>query len=185
MSATERNSDCRPRASLNCEQLEPRCTPAGGNVNVFISNGTLFVVGDAADNAVTTRQDQFGNIIIAGVFGTTVNGQQVIMLPPFIPTNAVFAGGFGNDQIDVSGLQVANSLLVSGGPGNDLVTLRDGVMANFITVATHDGNDVLIANNVAARVGMQIDGGPGFDTAMLRNIFAGSFFFHNNFERFV
>jgi len=183
MTAAERNT--RPRTSLNCEQLEPRDTPAGGNVSVFISGGSLFVIGDAADNAVTVRQDQFGNIIAAGVFGTTVNGQQAITLPPIFPTNAFFAGGFGNDQIDISGLRVANSLQVSGGFGNDLITLRDGTVANFITVSADDGNDLLIVNNVVARFGATFSGGTGFDTAMIRNFFAGSFFFHNTIERFV
>jgi len=114
-----------------------------------------------------------------------VNGRQSIVLPPFIPTNAVFIGGLGNDQIDISGLRVLNSLQVSGGQGNDLITLRDGTTANFIDVATHDGNDTLIVNNVVARIGAQFNGGPGFDTAMLRNFFAGRFFFHSGIERFV
>jgi len=173
-----------PRARLGCEQLEPRCTP-NGNVSVFVSGGQLFVIGDNNSNAVTTRQDTSGNIVIAGVFGTRVNGQESITLPAFVPINAFFVGGAGNDQIDISGLQVANSLQVAGGAGNDLITLRDGINANTIAVAAGFGNDTLIATNVLARTGAQFDGGPGFDTMMLRNFFAGAFFFHNNFDRAV
>jgi len=171
----------RPR--LNCEQLEARENPAG-NVNVFISGGQLFVIGDAFDNAVSTQQDAFGNIVVIGVNGTTVNGMSAISLGSFIPMDAIFVGGAGNDQIDVAGLFVTRQITVSGGPGNDLVQLR-GVNANFITVGMHDGNDTLIGLTVRARTGMQIDGGTGFDIALLRNIFAGSFFFHSNFEQFV
>jgi hypothetical protein len=180
MVTTSRNAT-RPR--LNCEQLESRENPAG-NVSVFISGAQLIVAGDAFDNAVSTQQDQFGNVVIIGVNGTTVNGQSAIFLGPFIPFDAIFDGGAGNDQIDVAGLFVSRQLTVSGGSGNDLVQLR-GVNSNFITVATHDGNDTLIGTNVVARTGMQIDGGTGFDIGLLRNISAGSFFFHSNFEQFV
>jgi len=173
-----------PRTTLNCEQLETRDNP-NGNVTVAISGGSLFVAGDGGNNAVTTRQDASGNIIIAGVFGTTVNFRSVIVLPPFVPFNAVFDGGFGFDQIDISGLQVGNSLRVAGGVGNDLITLRDGTRAAFMNVTLDDGNDTLIATNVVATLGAQFSGGFGFDTAMLRNFFAGSFFFHNTIERFV
>ena len=172
------------KTRLNCEQLETRDNP-NGNVTVALSGGSLFVIGDAGHNAVTTRQDASGNIIIAGVFGTTVNGQQVIVLPPIVPFNAVFDGGFGFDQIDISGLQVSNTLRVAGGEGNDLVTLRDGVNAALLNVTLDNGNDTLIANNVVASVGAQFSGGFGFDTAQLRNFFAGNFFFHNTIERFV
>jgi hypothetical protein len=80
---------------------------------------------------------------------------------------------------------VSNNLRVAGGVGNDLITLRDGVSAAFMNVTLDDGNDTLIATNVVARVGAQFSGGFGFDTAMLRNFVAGSFFFHNTIERFV
>jgi hypothetical protein len=173
-----------PRTRLNCEQLETRDNPSG-NVSVAFSAGTLFVIGDGNHNAVTTRQDAFGNIIIAGVFGTSVNGQSVIVLPPTVPFNAVFDGGNGFDQIDISGLTVTNSLRVAGGVGNDLITLRDGVNAAFMNVTLDAGNDTLIANGVVARIGAQFSGGFGFDRAQLRNFFAGSFFFHNTIEQFV
>jgi hypothetical protein len=80
---------------------------------------------------------------------------------------------------------VANSLRVAGGVGNDLITLRDGTRAAFMNVTLDSGNDTLIATNVVATIGAQFSGGFGFDTAMLRNFFAGSFFFHNTIERFV
>jgi len=41
------------------EDLEPRCLLAG-NVNVFVSGGTLFVQGDNADNAVLIQQEGEG-----------------------------------------------------------------------------------------------------------------------------
>jgi hypothetical protein len=173
-----------PRTRLNCEQLEARENPSG-NVSVFLSGGSLFVIGDGNHNAATTRQDSSGNIVIAGVSGTTINGQSVIVLPPIVPFNAVFDGGFGFDQIDISGLQVANNLRVAGGPGNDLVTIRDGTSSAFMNVTLDDGNDTLIGHNIVARVGAQFSGGFGFDRAQLRNFVAGNFFFHNTIEQFV
>jgi hypothetical protein len=182
MTVTNKSNNRAPR--LGCEQLEARENPAGGNVTAFVSGGQLFVIGDALDNAVTVRQDEFGNVIIAGVFGTTVNGQQVVNLGAFVPSDVFMSGGFGNDQLDVAGLVVANELRVSGGSGNDLVQLR-GTNSAFLTVATHDGNDLIIGQDVVARVGAQFNGGSGSDTAMLRNFFAGQFFTHVNIEQFV
>jgi hypothetical protein len=173
-----------PRARLGCEQLEVRENPAGGNVSVFVSGGQLFVLGDAADNAVTVRQDEFGNVLVAGVYGTTVNGQQVVNLGSFVPLDAVVNGGLGNDQLDVAGLVTARELRVVGGAGDDLVQLR-GTNSAFLTVNLQDGNDTVIATDTVARVGAQFAGGNGFDTAMLRNFYAESFFDHSGIEQFV
>jgi hypothetical protein len=172
------------RARLGCERLEARENPAGGNVTVFVSGGSLFVIGDSADNAVTVRQDSFGNVLVAGVFGTTVNGQQVVNVGAFVPTDAVVNGGFGNDQLDVAGLVTVRGLTVDGGSGDDLVQLR-GTNSAFLTVNTHDGNDLLIATDTIARIGAQFNMGAGFDRAMLRNFFAGSFFTHTGIDQFV
>ena len=44
------------RRKFLVEGLEPRCMLAG-NVNVFVSGGTLFVQGDDSDNAVLIQQE--------------------------------------------------------------------------------------------------------------------------------
>ena len=48
------------------ESLEPRAMLAG-NVNVFVSGGTLFVQGDADDNAVLIQQEDNGVYSVTGI----------------------------------------------------------------------------------------------------------------------
>lgn len=172
-----------PRVRFNCERLECRENPAG-NVTALVSGGSLFVAGDALDNQVSAQIDSDGNLVVIGVNGTTVNGQPLVRFGPMVPMNAVFDGGAGNDQIDVAGILVGNSLQISGGLGNDLAIVR-GVSTNFISIATHSGNDLIITNNSVARTGATLDGGVGFDTWSFSNFFARSFAVHNGFERIM
>src|SRR6476620_1449230 len=48
------------------EGLEPRCLLAG-NVNVFVSGGSLFVQGDGGDNAVLIQQEGDGVYSVTGL----------------------------------------------------------------------------------------------------------------------
>jgi hypothetical protein len=173
-----------PRARLNCEQLEARENPAGNVTAFFNAAGQLFVIGDGFDNQVSTQIDSAGNLVVIGVNGTTVNGQPLVRFGPFVPTDVIIDGGFGNDQLDVGGIFINNSLQIGGGAGNDLVIVRGTNMARLF-VDTNVGNDLLITNNSAIRVVARLHGGPGFDTWDFNNIFVGGFLFHDGFERIV
>lgn len=172
-----------PRAMLGVEALEARDTPAG-NVTVQLAGGQLFVIGDAADNAVSTQQDVFGNIVIFGVNGTTVNGQSSVFVGQGVLRDAIFQGGGGNDQIDVAGLLVIGGVSVVTGDGVDLITIRD-VTADYVSAYSLGGNDSLITTNVVARVGADFAGGNGFDIWDFNGVSAGFYLTHREWERIV
>jgi len=109
------------------EGLEPRCLLAG-NVNVFVSGGTLFVQGDGADNAILIQQEgdgeysvtpfDFADLNLTGsgfaAGPTTINGDA--QTEQGVP---LFFSGVKNDiNVDLKG---GNDGLAI---GNDLETLN-------------------------------------------------------------
>src|SRR5262249_16865044 len=68
--AHHRNNMTRRRFVV--EGLEPRCLLAG-NVNVFLPGGSLFVQGDANDNAVLIQQEGDGVYSVTGLDFADIN----------------------------------------------------------------------------------------------------------------
>jgi hypothetical protein len=107
------------------EGLEPRCLLAG-NVNVFVSGGTLFVQGDNNDNAVLIQQEGNGVYSVTGLDFANLNtdGLEVNAGPTSINgddsgDSAVFSGVTNDINVDLRG---GNDGL---GIGNDLNTLSN------------------------------------------------------------
>ena len=74
------------RARLNLDPLEARHTPAGV-VDVTFADGSLTLVGDAADNRVTLAKDFEGGVVVGDVVKSTkfrLNGaapEEYVSLP--------------------------------------------------------------------------------------------------------
>src|SRR5262245_42531676 len=90
----------RPVVKLGCEPLEPRENPAG-NVTAFLLGGSLTVVGDALDNAVSIQQSPVGDIVVVGLNGTTVNGRSSVLVGRGLLNTLNMNGG--NDAVEVVG----------------------------------------------------------------------------------
>jgi hypothetical protein len=111
------------RRKFLVEGLEPRCMLAG-NVNVFVSGGTLFVQGDDSDNAVLIQQEgpgtysvtpfDFTDLALTGE-GFTGGATTINSDPDTVQGNALIFTGVKNDiNVDLRGgndaLAIGNSL---------------------------------------------------------------------------
>jgi hypothetical protein len=96
------------------EGLEPRCMLAG-NVNVFVSGGTLFVQGDGGDNAVLIQQEGNGVYSVTGLdFSDLSNVDSEVFDSGPTTINGEDLDG---DSFVVSG--VTNDINVNLGAGDD------------------------------------------------------------------
>jgi hypothetical protein len=167
---------------LGCESLEQRENPVG-NVTAMLSGGTLTVVGDAFDNAVSIRQSPLGDITIVGLNGTTVNGRSAVFVGRGLLNGLNVNMGGGNDAVEVVGLWVWGAITVEGGAGNDTIRLA-AVTGGSIAVDGGPGNDTVIAQGVVSRTTAVFNGGLGFDTFVNRGVTA-PFRLVTGFERFL
>ena len=117
------------RRKIFLETLEPRAMLAG-NVNVFVSGGSLFVQGDANDNAVLIQQEGNGTYSVTGLDFNTLG-----------VTGLGFAGG----PTSINGDDSGEAAIFSG-------------VTNDINVDLKGGNDGLgIGNDIEALDGLARD----------------------------
>jgi hypothetical protein len=166
-------------AHLNLEQLEARDTPSG-NVSAFVSGNDLYVIGDGnlAGNQVQISQDTYGNVIVAGLYGTLVNGQSAVIVGTGVPNRvSVQFGGTGPDYVELVTL-TANSVDVATGAGNDGIVML-GVNANWVSADAGAGDDGVDLRGVSSWYGTSVSGGDGFDTLYLGPVYGPT-----NFQQF-
>jgi Ca2+-binding RTX toxin-like protein len=159
--------------------------PAAANaaVTVTIDNtaNTATFAGDQLDDNVTLTQDANG--LLAQQVGqnlvTTFNGQTI----QAAQANVIVKGGGGNDNINLSALNAANSVTIDGEDGDDIIvgspiddTINGGLGNDRITAGKNPGpaieqihgdagNDVMIWNNGE---GNDLnDGGDGVDETLI------------------
>ncbi len=102
-SSMMRNSPRRTaprRPGLQVETLEDRCVPA---CDVFVRDGTLFVLGDETDNVIAVQADNRGlHVTCDGMFAGTFTGIQALFVDAreggdlFILEEALGAGAIGD-----------------------------------------------------------------------------------------
>src|SRR5207253_2960390 len=105
------------RRQFFLETLEPRALLAG-NVDVFVRGGTLFVQGDAADNAVLIQDEGGGTYSVLGLdfdADLDLTGQGFAGNPTTI--NGEDTGGFNGNAVLFHG--VTNDINVDLRGGND------------------------------------------------------------------
>src|SRR5207237_7192420 len=135
----------RRRRFLGMEQLEARLV-LDGNVNAFISGGTLHIAGDSSGNAITVEQSSAQSFTISSRDGTTtINGQSSPQTFDQITKDLVMALNGGDDVVEMSGtadspINVSGSLYINTGGGDDEVILN-GVAARQLHVDLGDGAD--------------------------------------------
>ena len=141
-------------SSLNYLSLESRQLLAG-DVTVF-ENGQLYIRGDELSNQFAIVADESGQITVAGLQDTTINGSS----EPFLVSestnlngasgrNASFEGGLriqtfgGHDRIDIRGIEFDDQSLVYTGEGNDFVRFYKSSSQHDFTALTGEGDDAL------------------------------------------
>jgi len=151
----------RPRTLLNVECLETRDVPAG-NVSAQLSGGALLLAGDQFSNQVSVQQNQLGDIVIFGLNGTTINGQQSVYVGRGIPLTVAADMGAGDDSFEALGL-FAGAISVQGGVGNDTIRLGNVGASGNIEAYGGEGDDNMVVTGVWAHNTLWLDGNNGND----------------------
>ncbi|MEL7496135.1 MAG: fasciclin domain-containing protein [Planctomycetota bacterium] len=149
------------------ESLETRRLLAG-DVTVFEFGDNLYLRGDQNDNQVQVFEEG-GEIRIAGLDGTTINGQSNPFVIPAedgqlnggfranlgrgndslffeevnVQGSAVVYGGAGDDSIGFFNASVRDTLFAQTFRGDDAVSIDDVDVGGNLTVVTHNGDDLI------------------------------------------
>jgi hypothetical protein len=133
------------RTRLELERLESRCLLA---VRVFVSDGDLFVVGDAANDLIFIEQVGFQRYDVIGNGGTDIIGDADDVVTVRVRDDFRISLGAGNDKIKLDGpnsvngrLTVPDELIINMGSGNDRVRLFDVRVPDNVTINTGTGAD--------------------------------------------
>jgi hypothetical protein len=168
MSPNRSNYPAASRALLHLEVLEGRETPSG-NVTASLAAGNLAIIGDAGNNLIAVTQYAFGDLLIQGLGGTTVNGQPVLYFRGANLAQATFAMQGGADQMQIQNLRLAGSLNIDLGDGNDTAWLTNISAGASFTVLGGAGDDSVFANYVTA-ASLGLDGGIGANSLSLGQV---------------
>lgn len=150
------------RNRLGVEKLESRDNPAG-NITAMMDSSTFFLIGDVADNQLSVTENTAGELIVTGLNGTTINGQESVNFGVVTQNNLRLNLRDGNDSVDLSGVSTTGYIFLDMGAGNDSATLSN-VSASGVGFSGGSGNDAVTLTAVSASIGVRIMGGDGVDT---------------------
>jgi hypothetical protein len=164
---------CATAPRPTAEPLEGRRL-LSGNVTVSFDAGTVNVVGDNKANEIFVSGSLGGGTYtIAGLSGTTVNGQSSLTLPVVGGNGSNFniSLGNGDDVVRLGSIApdfvpfTAASLRVDTGNGDDTVLLADVTLrSRGLRVSTGNGDDTVRVEFSDILGGQMIDTGNGDDT---------------------
>jgi hypothetical protein len=127
------------------ERLEDRTVPAG-NVSTFLSDGDLFVYGDAAANGIMISQWDEDTVLVSSWDGTTtINGTPGPAIFNDFDGDVFVSTGAGPDSLSLIGLEVDGTLDIRTGAGNDSVWLT-AVTSDRFMIKAGTGFDILNRN---------------------------------------
>lgn len=171
--------------------LEPRKMLAG-DINAFVDDGVLLVVGDAQANEVAITQNDAGAFVVTGV-DTTINGgsQPFTTSSPFAHVTISLAGG--NDEASLDGVVIGSGLSFFGGDGNDRFVTTDSLSRQLhanggagddvfeVDLITRksayfylgEGDDVVVASSLFAGRNFKVFGDDGNDTISTESLTVG------------
>lgn len=150
----------RMTQSLAAERLEVRNLMTG-NVTTMFRNGTLTISGDAQDNQVEVTQPALGTIRVAGLDGTTINGNDSAVIANVRHVTFRLTQG-GTDDVAIQGpITVAGNLRATFGNGNFNIEGSGGLIEigrDLFVVGGQEGN-VALLNEVLVRGSTNIQTG--------------------------
>jgi hypothetical protein len=118
------------------DRLEARELPAA-NLTVSFAAGTLTIIGDANDNAVTVKGDLASPTHFTLASAGTINGQPSPFSTPAGVKNLVFKMGDGNDSVTfdpIVPITVQGSVSINGGSGVNTVTATQLTVGKNLSV---------------------------------------------------
>jgi hypothetical protein len=161
----------------HCERLESRDTPSG-NVAATLSNGVLFLSGDAFDNQFSVQQNPNGDLFVIGLNGTTVNGLPSLYLGAGTLSGLAIDPWLGNDYVEILGVATPGSIWAVGNEGNDGLFVG-GVTTGALFLDGQNGNDGIVTSTVFVGSFAEVSGGAGFDGYDIDQTVAPWLFIHD------
>src|SRR5439155_18107652 len=151
---TRRAPATRHHRRLGLEQLESRVV-LDGNVNAFVSGGTLHLNSGSADSQITITQTAAHSFTVSSRDGTTtINGQTSDQTFTGVRKDMDINLGNGDDVVEIDGsvfgaATINNRLNINTGGGADQVLLNN-VHAIGLHINTGSGNDLVNISNDGA-----------------------------------
>lgn len=163
------------KLSLGFDCLEDRIALAG-NVIAALSGQDLTLFGDHLGNEVRITQNSVGDVRVAGLNGTTINGMAAVTFrnPQLIKTEMFM--GDGNDRVVLSGapgVQVSNDVNIELGAGNDILRATSGMVGGNFTAKGDLGVDSFNLSGFHIGIDGQFDAGTGGGTIALASLAIG------------
>lgn len=156
----------RNRRSRNhsYESLEPRRMLAG-NVRVAVNDGAFFVRGDTEANQIHIERglDGQGSVRVTGLEGTTVNGQDEVLIQVEVSKGFRINMGAGDDFVRLEDVNAGGITRVYGGAGNDQVSVYQATL-NDAFIQTFTGDDSVSLDSVIVNGDLRIVTLHGDDT---------------------
>ena len=141
------------------ERLENRRLLAG-NVRVWVTDaGDLRVVGDrTANEIVISDHDSAGSYVVTGGRGTTVNGEQRLVVDG-VERRVWVNLRAGDDRVALDGVRLTDSLRVATGRGDDQVLVYQSTVEH-VQIRTSGGDDGVFHDQLeAGHVRVRTSGG--------------------------
>lgn len=151
----------KKRKTLKLESLERRITMAG-DVSAALSGQDLIIAGDALDNEIRVVQNAAGNVTVAGVNGTTINGRPSVVFTNPNLIKAEIRMGDGNDVVTIRGtpgVTVSNDVNIELGAGNDTLRVSHTRVGASLAVKGEQGVDRVNASFLAVGHDINVDSG--------------------------
>lgn len=148
---------------------------AANNVEANREGSLITVRGDSAGNDIIVFQDYRGGVVVRGLNGTTVNGQNLVRFNN-IDLNQLDIRMFGGaDTVRLSNLEIGNDLFVNLGPGSDklLSTTKPCFIGANIAIEGDSGNEIISLVGWTIGQDLAINGQTGTMNAVLQNLTVG------------
>ena len=169
-----RNRSQSTRAAIRIEYMDLRVDDLerrrmlAGNVDVTFTGGNdLILRGDNADNQVQVSTNTFGDLVIQGLDGTTIElggetaGSHTIFLGESSVDDMQILLRGGNDEVTVSNSNISGNLIVVGAAGDDDVTLLDLQIGGQVRAILSAGDDTASFTGLDVTERLTIVGGSG------------------------
>ena len=147
---------------------------SAGNVVASVRGNNLVITPDSDDNGISISSTATGDVVVAGLGGTTVNG--VAEFVAFTSVGGVLPGHLrigrnlsGHKLFSLANLVVSGNVIVYGGNEIDAIDLET-VNVNGVTVLQeHEGNGFINIDGGTFTGHVSVIGGDGDNTIDLRN----------------
>lgn len=155
-----------------------------GDVGLFVSDGNLRIVGDAAANEIAIVQTAAGVFSITGNAGESFRLDDVPVTGPVtvsgITNTITMQLGRGNDVVSVAGLAdtvTASRLFVFAGPGADNVSVSSARFNGQLSLTAGNGDsnadgDVVSITDVTVAGPLIVETGAGADSITIDGVTA-------------